>query len=41
MNLTAISIFAVALVAVAVANWYVWQTQADDRLRRFQRLLRS
>jgi F0F1-type ATP synthase membrane subunit a len=41
MNITAMSIFALALIVLAVADWYVWQTQADDRPRRFQKLLRS
>lgn len=41
MNLTAMTIYSLALVVLAVANWYVWQTRTDDRPRRFQKLLRS
>jgi hypothetical protein len=39
MNPTAMTIYAMALVALAVANWYVWQTKTDDRSRRFHKLL--
>lgn len=41
MNLTAMTIFAIALVVLAVANWYVWETKTDNRTRRFLKLLRS
>ncbi len=41
MDLTAMTIFALALVVLAVADWYIWQTQTDDRPRRFEKLLRS
>ncbi|HUY18569.1 MAG TPA: hypothetical protein VMV15_05020 [Candidatus Binataceae bacterium] len=41
MNLTAMTLYSIALVVLAVANWYVWQTQTDDRPHRFRKLLRS
>jgi membrane-anchored protein YejM (alkaline phosphatase superfamily) len=41
MNLMAMSLGAIALVVLAVADWYVWQTRTDNRARRFLKLLRS
>jgi hypothetical protein len=41
MNLTAMTIFAIALVVLAVADWYVWETRTDTRTHRFLKLLRS
>ncbi len=41
MNLMAMSLGAIALVVLAVADWYIWQTRTDNRARRFLKLLRS
>ena len=41
MDLTAMTLAAFALVVLAVANWYVWETRTDTRARRFLKLLRS
>ncbi len=41
MNLTVMTLGALALVVLAVADWYVWETRTDSRARRFLKLLRS
>ncbi len=41
MDLTAMTLAVVALIVLAVANWYVWETRTDTRAHRFLKLLRS
>jgi len=41
MNLTAMTLFAIALAVLAVADWYVWETRTDNRMHRFLKMLRS
>ena len=41
MNLTVLTLGAIALVVLAVADWYIWETRTDNRARRFLKLLRS